>query len=185
MPSVVAPMQVCPESARTLPVDQRSAWYAIRVRSNHERTTSAILAGKGFPTFFPRYRGHRFPSASSKLVEIPLFPGYIFARFDAEDRLPVLVTPGLVSIVGFGKIPSPVPEFDITAIRRMVDSGLRVQPWPFLQVGQRVRVHAGPLAGLEGLVLSFRKDCRLIISVNLLQRSVAAEIDRNWVHPIS
>lgn len=185
MPSVVAPMRLCTGSARTLPADQRHAWYAIRVRSNHERTTSDILAGKGFPTFFPRYQGHRFPSASSRLIDIPLFPGYIFARFDAQDRLPVLMTPGLVSIVGFGKMPAPLAEADIQAIQRMVDSGLRVQPWPFLQVGQRVCVHAGPLVGLEGLVLSLRKDCRLIISIHLLQRSVAAEIDRNWVHPIS
>jgi transcription antitermination factor NusG len=180
-------MIVCPESARAHleEHDPRSAWFAVRVRSNHERIAAAVLSGKGFPTFLPCYHGRRLPSRRSKQIEIPLFPGYLFSRFDPEDRLPVLVTPGLVSIVSFGRVPAPIPESQINAIRTMIDSSLPVQPWPFLQIGQRVRVHAGPLLGLEGFVLSIRKDCRLVISIDLLQRSVAAEIDRDWIHPIS
>jgi transcription antitermination factor NusG len=165
--------------------DNQIAWFAIRVRSNCERTVSAVLEGKGYPSYFPCYQGRRNLTRSSKLVDIPLFPGYVFSQFDPEDRLPVLVTPGLVSIVSFGRIPAPIPESQISAIRRMVDSHLRIQPWPFLQVGQRVRVHAGPLLGVTGFVLSFRKDCRLVISIDLLQRSVAAEIDRDWIQPIT
>jgi transcription antitermination factor NusG len=178
-------MYVCPAALRARSTDTQTAWFAIRVRSNCERTASAVLEGKGFPSFFPCYQGRRIPSRSSKLIDIPLFPGYVFSRFDPDDRLPVLVTPGLVSIVSFGRIPAPIPESQISAIRTMVDSRLRVQPWPFLQVGQRVRIHTGPLVGLEGFVLSLRKDCRLVVSIDLLQRSVAAEIDRDWIVPIS
>lgn len=185
MPSVVAPIRVDMQPSGIGCNNNKIAWFALRVRSNCERTTASVLEGKGYQAFVPCYRGRRFPSSPSKNISIPLFPGYIFALFDPDDRLPVLMTPGLVSILGIGKLPVPIPHAEIEAIQRMVASPLHVQPWPFLQVGQRVRVHSGPLVGIEGLVLSLRKDCRLVISVDLLQRSVAAEIDSEWVHPIS
>ena len=113
------------------------------------------------------------------------FPGYVFCRFNPEKRLPVLTTPGVVSVVGIGKIPAPVEDHEISALQSVVTSGCRTQAWPFLRVGQTVRIEAGPLAGLEGLLVAVKNCTRLVVSVTLLQRAVAVEIDHLWAYPIS
>lgn len=118
-------------------------------------------------------------------MELPLFRGYLFCQFDVSDRLPILTTPGVIGIVGAGKIPVPVDLDEIEAIRAILRSGLVTQPWPLLRVGSKVYIEGGPLAGLEGIITNSDKVYRLIVSVTLLQRSVAVEINRKWARPIA
>ena len=161
-------------------------WYAIRVRSRFERVAAAALAGKGYEEFLPLRRSSRHWSDRSKELDLPLFPGYVFCRFDATGRLlPILTTPGVISIVGAGKTPAPIDDAEIAAIRTILGSGLAPEPWPFLDVGSRVSIVGGPLAGVEGIIVNTEKVYRLIVSVSLLQRAVAVEIDRNWAHPVN
>jgi transcription antitermination factor NusG len=160
-------------------------WYAVQTRVQHEKMVAQALAGKGYEEFLPLYRCRRRWSDRIKELELPLFPGYVFCRFDVEQRLPILVTPGVQHIVGIGKVPLPVEEAEIAAIQSIVRTGLPAEPWPFLQVGQRVRIVSGPLEGLEGLLLAVKKPYRLVVSVTLLQRSVAVEIDSVWVTPLA
>ena len=159
-------------------------WFALRVRSNHERIAALHLEERGYEEFAPSVRVERRWSDRKKEVEQFLFPGYVFCRFDPQRRLPILTAPGIVGVVGCGKIPTPIPEHEIERIRTMVQSGLLVTPWPFLEVGQTVVIERGPLAGVEGILEEVKGKCRLIVSINLLQRSVAAEVDRYSVRPV-
>jgi transcription antitermination factor NusG len=159
-------------------------WFAVRVRSHHERIAAAHLRERGYEEFSPSYKTERRWSDRKKEIDQFLFPGYVFCRLNPQDRLPVLTAPGVVDLVGFGRIPSPVPDHEIESIRRMVQSGLLVMPWPFLELGNRVLIERGPLAGVEGILDEVKGRCRLVVSVNLLQRSVSAEVDRNWVRPL-
>jgi transcription antitermination factor NusG len=160
-------------------------WYVIHLRSNFERLASQTLEARGFTTFLPLYRTRRVWSDRVKEVEEPLFTGYTFCRLDTQFKLPVLTTPGVISIVGSGEGPASIGDSEILALQTMLSSGLGVSPWPFLREGQRALVQHGPLAGLEGIVVSIRNKHRLIMSVPLLQRSVSVEIDRAWVRPIA
>jgi transcription antitermination factor NusG len=159
-------------------------WYALYVRQRYEKIVASILAGKGYEVFLPTYRSRRRWSDRTKVIELPLFSGYAFCRFNFQERLPILTVPGVNFIVGFGKNPTPVDALELDAIRVVANSGLPCEPWPFLKAGHLVRVEYGSLAGLEGFVLNVRNSNRLIISVNLLGRSVAVELDRDSVKPI-
>jgi transcription antitermination factor NusG len=156
-------------------------WFALRVKSHCERMTAAGLRSRGYEEFLPTYRRRRRWSDRWVDQELPLFPGYVFCRFDPRDRLPILKIPSLVHIVGIGKTPLPVDEHEIEAIQAIVRSGLAAQPWPYVKVGDMVRVQYGSLCGLEGILIEVKKRHRLVVSVTLLQRSVAVEIDRDWV----
>jgi transcription antitermination factor NusG len=165
---------------------QRYPWYAIHVQSKFEALVSATLRGKGYEEFLPLYRSARRWSDRVKYLGLPLFSGYLFCRLDINSRLlPVLTTPGVLEIVGAGKAPVSVSENEINVIQTVVRSGLPAQPCPFLNVGCRASIDCGPLAGMEGIVTGAGKESRLVISVFLLQRSVAVEIDSAWVRPIS
>jgi len=159
-------------------------WFAVRVRSNYERIASTILRGKGYEEFAALYLTKRRWSDRLKEVELPLFPGYVFCRFDPERRLPILTTAGVVHIVGVGNTPEPVDGAEIAAIQSVIRSGLPARPWPFLRVGERVRVEYGSMKDVEGIVVSLKKELRLVISVTILQRSVAVEIERGWIRPV-
>jgi transcription antitermination factor NusG len=164
--------------------DVTYAWYAVRVRSNYERTAEQHLEGRGYEKFAPFYRSERQWSDRKKEVDQFVFPGYIFCRLNPNQRLPVLSVPGVVGLVGFGKVPAPIPDEEIDRIRRMVESGLLVGPWPFLEVGQTVLIERGPLAGMEGILVEEKGKWRLVVSVHLLKRSVFAQVDRSWVRPV-
>lgn len=166
------------------PLRSSHPWYALRVRSKFENVASEILRGKGYEEFLPAYVSRRRWSDRVKEISLPLFPGYLFCRFDVHNRLPVLITLGVVGVVGAGKIPVPVSDEEIAAVQTVVRSGLPAQSHPFLTVGTRVFIERGPLAGVEGIALNVEKKYRLIVSVPLLQRSVAVEIERHWVRPI-
>src|ERR1035437_7723013 len=170
----------------TLPRPDQLSWYALRVQSRLAGLVSTILRGKGYEEFFPLCCSRRRWSDRIKKVELPLFPGYLFCQFDVSDRLPILLTtPGVIGIVGAGKIPIPVDLEEIEAIRAILRSGLAAQPWPLLRVGSKVYIEGGALAGLEGIITSTDKVYRLIVSVSLLQSSVAVEIDHEWARPIA
>ena len=154
------------------------------MKSRFEKTAAGSLRSKGFEEFLPLYKAPHHWSDRVKEVEVPLFPRYLFCRFSAEERLQVLTTPGVELVVGIGKIPVPILDAEIAAVQAIVRSRLGAQPCPFLQVGQRVLIRAGPLAGLEGILLQMRNGYRLIVSVTLLQRSVAVEIHQLNVTPI-
>ncbi len=158
-------------------------WYALRVKSNRERITAQALAGKDLEAFVPWYCEQRGAPPRRRTVELPLFPGYVFCRFDPADRLPVLTTPGVVQIVSVGRTPQPVDEQEMAGVRAVVRSGLRMEPYPALPVGQRVELRSGPLAGVEGVILAHKNEERFLVSVSLLRRSVAVEVDRSWVVP--
>lgn len=162
------------------------SWYALQVQSRLAATASAALHGKGYEEFLPLYRSRRQWSDRMKQVDLPLFPGYLFCRFDPRERLvPVLTTPGVIGIVSAGKSPVPVAEEEIEAVRRVVHSGLAAIPCPYLSLGARIYIEAGPLAGLEGIVTDAEKTLRLVVSVTMLQRSVAVEIDRQWARLVT
>jgi len=160
-------------------------WFALTIKRNWEKHVAELLRGKGYECFLPQYRSRRRWSDRYKEIELPLFPGYVFCRFDPTRRLPILTTPGVVTVVGNGRVPIPVDDSEIAAVRRVVSADLQVQPWPYLHVGQRVAIEDGVLAGLEGILLDVKKSWRLVVSVDLLQRSVAVEVDRAWVRPLS
>jgi transcription antitermination factor NusG len=163
--------------------DLRS-WYALQVRTRWESSTSVLLSGKGYETLLPTYKIKKNWSGKSREVNAPLFPGYVFCQFDAQNRLPVLVTPGVISVVGRGRVPIPVEDAEIAAIQTLVSSGFRASPWPFLELGQKVRIERNPLQGLEGILIHFKGNHHIVLSVTLLRRSVALEIDRSCVRPI-
>jgi transcription antitermination factor NusG len=161
-------------------------WYAIRVQAKFENVASAALRQKGFEEFLPLYRAKRFWSDRVKELDLPLFPGYLFCRLDISERLlPVVTTPGVLGIVSAGRNPLSISDQEIALVQAVVRSGLPTTPWPALSAGSLVLIEHGPLAGVEGLVLDADKKCRLIVSVSMLQRSVAVEIQREWVRPLA
>jgi transcription antitermination factor NusG len=156
-------------------------WFALQVRARYEQGVADQLDGKGYELFLPIHKCRKRWSDRVKEVEAPLFPGYLFCRLNPQDRLPILKTPGVIQVVGSNRTPTVVDEQEIQAIQAMVASGIPNQPWPFLATGDRVRIESGPLSGLEGILIEFKGNHRLVLSVTLLQRSVAVEIDSAFV----
>jgi transcription antitermination factor NusG len=160
-------------------------WYALHVRPRFEKYVQTHLEEKGFEVFLPTYATTRKWSDRVKSISLPLFPSYIFCRFDVRNRLPILVTPGVHTVVGIGKSPVAVDETELLAIRHVLESGVATQPWPYLRVGEQVQIETGPLEGLTGLVVRMKDSYRLIVSVSLLMRSVSVELDRRWIKPVN
>ena len=167
-----------------LQVSSPYPWFAVRVRSNFERTSAALLSQKGYQQFLPLYEVESRWSDRTKRIEKALFPGYVFCSFNPNQRLPILATPGVIQIVGIGKEPQPVDQAELEALACTLRSGVLTKPHPYLAVGERVMVERGPLAGVEGMVTQFKGRFRLVVAITLLQRAIAAEIERDWVRPI-
>ena len=159
-------------------------WFALQIRSRWEGTTAGLLRSKGLETLLPTFTAKRKWSDRLKVVEAPLFPGYVFCRFDVHDRLPVLITPGVISVVGRGKTPVAVNDAEIFSIQAAIESGIHMEPWPYVEIGERVRIKDDVLDGMEGILTSFKGSHRVVISVTLLRRSVALEIDRSRITPL-
>lgn len=156
-------------------------WFALRIAPRHEKAASEILCNKGYETLLPLYlRRHQY-GRRSRSFELPLFPGYLFCRFDSSARLPILTTPGVLLVVGAGKTPVPVAEDEILPLRRAMETHASMTPHPYGNGGQRGRITSGPLAGLEGMIMNPKPPVRLILSVELLQRSVMLEVDAECV----
>jgi transcription antitermination factor NusG len=159
-------------------------WFAIRVKPNFEKRVATALHSKGLEECLPLFRTRRRWSDRVKTIDCPLFSGYVFCRLDLERRLPIVTTPGFLYIVSAGNRPAPVEESEMAAIQSVIRSGLPALPWPFLAVGQRVRVEHGPLRGLEGTLAQLGKQNRICVSVTLLNRGISVEIDREWIRPL-
>jgi transcription antitermination factor NusG len=160
-------------------------WYALQVASRCEKAVAAGLALRGYSEFLPLFRSRRRWSDRFQDVDLPLFSGYVFCRLDIDNRLPVLLIPGVVRIVGLGKIPMPVAEGEIAAVQKIASSGLLAQPWPFLKVGQTVTIEEGPLRNVTGILAEIDGSDQLIVSITLLQRSLAVAIPRHSIRPAS
>lgn len=164
-------------------MDESLNWFALRVRPRAEKVVADALRSKGYEEFLPLHLERRRWSDRIANVEMPLFPGYVFCRFDVQHRLPILTTPGVLLVVGIGKTPEPIDAAEIDSLRVVVDSRLKLQAWPYLHIGQRIQIIGGPLTGAEGILLSVKNQNRLVVSVTLLQRSVAVEIPENCAWP--
>jgi transcription antitermination factor NusG len=160
-----------------------NSWFAIRVRSNFEKTAAAGLRDRGYEQFLPQYRACRKWSDRTKELELPLFPGYLFARFDPARVWPILNVPGVVHVVCAGNRPAPVDDGEIASVVAILSSGCPAGPWPYLREGEVVTITRGALSGLTGVLLQIKSQYRLVVSVSMLMRSVAVEVDRDWVSP--
>jgi transcription antitermination factor NusG len=166
---------------QTLETVDALPWYGIRTRSNCERLVAGALENRGLRTFLPLVRARRGQSHCPMESMNPLFPGYVFCRFDLRRRVPVLSAPGVVSIIGFGKEPAAIPEVEIEAVQALMKSRLPFQGCAYLTNGQRVRIRCGALQGIEGILVKKLNEWRLVVSVALLQRSVEVEVNSAWV----
>ena len=155
-------------------------WYGIYVKPRHEKHVALTLKRKGFESFLPTYtKSHK----NRKSFEVPLFPTYVFCRINLLDIRPVVVTESVISIVGNGSGPAPIPESEIEQVRRIAGSGLVVRTWPYVSEGQEVCLQSGPLQGVRGHVLDASNEKWLVVSIHILQRSVAVRFDRTSLRP--
>ncbi len=160
------------------------SWVALQVKPRSEKLVSNSLVAKGIDSFLPLYNSRRRWSDRVKEIQLPLFDGYVFCKMSLQHRMPALTIPNVIQFVGIGRTPEPIAEGEILALQSLVKAGLPTMPWPFLEVGQRVRVERGALRDVEGILLQAKGSHRLVLSVALLQRSVAVEVDRDCVTPI-
>lgn len=156
-------------------------WFAVQVRTCREKSAQVLLENSGYECFLPVAKCIRRWSDRLTESDVPLFPGYLFCRMNPQQRLPVLKTPGVIQIVGVGKVPVAVDEEELASIQQAARSGLATMPWPYLQVGYVARIDDGPLKGMTGIVVKIKSGMKLVLSVGLLQRSIAVEIDRRWI----
>jgi transcription antitermination factor NusG len=166
-------------------VSDNSGWWALYTRHQHEKKVAGILLNKGFEVFLPLYESMRRWRDRSKMVSLPLFPCYVFVRGGMDRRLQVVTTPGIHMLLTCGENIAIIPESEIQAIRATVEGPFQVEPHPFLQCGERVRVKRGPLEGIEGVLVRKKNLFRLVLSVEMLAQSVAVEIDVADVEPMT
>jgi len=164
--------------------DKYENWFALRVKSRHEKIVADSLENKGFARLLPLYRSTRRWSDRTKTLDLPLFPGYVFCRFELFQRSQILQTFGVRSIVAFGANPAPAAPEDIFSLCSLVDAGCDTRPTQYLATGQRVMITDGPLSGITGYLLKLRNSRTLVISISLLKRSVAVEIDGTSAVPL-
>jgi transcription antitermination factor NusG len=152
-------------------------WFALAVKPRFDKVVARTLESKGYETLLPVYKKRLTYAVRNKESELPLFPGYVFCRFNVLTRLPILTTPGVTQILGTGNRPIPLSEAEMSSLQKVINVHLPLQPFPFLQAGQRVRIEGGMLTGVVGLVIRIKDSLRLILSISLLHRSVLLEID--------
>jgi len=158
------------------------SWYALRTKHQHEKSVTNVLAEKGFEVLCPTYAEvHRWKDRK-KEVTLPLFPGYLFFANGLERKVDLLSTPGACAIVSFGNTPALVPQSEIEAIQLAMLSSRVLGPHPFLKEGDKVRLRSGPLAGIEGILQKWKDGYRLVLSIELLGRSVAVEVEQSDIH---
>jgi transcription antitermination factor NusG len=161
-----------------------ASWYALYTRHQHEKAIAQILSAKGLEVFLPLYNATRRWKDRTVHLSLPLFPCYLFLRGMKERRLEVVTTPGIVSILSVNGEPAAIPESEIESVRKAVEWGNRVEPHPFLRCGDRVRVICGPLQGLEGILVRQKNLYRLVLSVEILERSAAVEVEVSSVERV-
>lgn len=159
-------------------------WYVVYTRSRHEKSVAQQLCHKEIDTFLPLYGTVRRWKNGEHRVELPLFPGYAFVRIPLSNRRRVLEVPGVVRLVGPDGLPTPLEDAEVESLRRAISSGANIAPHPYLTVGRRVRVTAGPLAGREGILVRRKAASRVVLSIDLIQRSVVADLDVHAIEPM-
>jgi len=155
----------------------KPAWYAIRTRSRHEKLVNQQLSCRNVETFLPTVERRRRWKDRWKMVSFPLFPGYCFARFGSQDRLTILTAVGVVQILGINGHPTPIPEYEIEAVRQLVTSTLPFDPHPYLKEGMEVEVIRGPLAELRGILVRKGSRARVVVAIHLIQQAASVELD--------
>jgi transcription antitermination factor NusG len=158
-------------------------WYAVQTCANHEKRVLEQLGQRAVEAYLPQYRSVRRWKDRRVRLDLPLFTGYVFVHLALCDRLRVLQTPSVVRLVGFGGQPAPLPDREIDALRQGLAQEMRIEPHPYLKIGQRVRARSGPLRGLEGILIRKKNVLRLVVSLDLIMRSVAVEIDTADLEP--
>ncbi len=158
-------------------------WYALYARSRHERQVEERLKGKGIETFFPVRSLQRRWKDRKKIVEFPLFPGYLFVNISMMDRNTILQTPSVVRMIGNG-LPEPIPDGQIIAVRKFLEAEIQFDPYPYLVPGMEVEVRRGPLKSVRGVLITKKNKHRLIINVNLINNCIATEIDAEDIQPV-
>jgi len=156
-------------------------WHALYTRHQHEKVVSDSLAGKGFEVYLPQYRSIHQWKDRQKELSLPLFPNYVFIHGGLDRMLNIVSTPGVHAVVSWGGRAAEIPSDEIETIRRVVEGPLRVEPHPFLKCGDRVRVKSGPLAGIEGILVRKARGLRLVLTVEILSKSAAVEIEASLV----
>lgn len=164
--------------------ESQARWYAVYTCANHERRVADQFVGRSVEHFLPMYESVRRWKDRKVRLQLPLFPGYLFVHMETHERLRVLQAPGVVRLVGFNGSPTPMPDKDVERVREFLGQGLRAEPHPYLQAGRRARVVHGPLAGMEGIILRRKNRSRLVLSFDLIQRSMAIEIDETDLAPV-
>ncbi len=159
-------------------------WYAAYTCAQHEKRVAAELGVRKVEHFLPLYSSVRRWKDRRMQLELPLFPGYVFVRLALRERLRVLQIPSVVRLVGFSGQPAALPDSEIEIMRSGLSQSLRAEPHPFLTVGRRVRITAGPFAGLEGVLQRKKSSLRVIVTLELIQRSVAVDVDVADVRPV-
>ena len=160
-------------------------WFAVTVKPQHEKAVAEQLRSKCLESYTPLYTARHRWCDRTKALQLPLFPRYVFCRFGLPQRTLVLRTPGITSVVSFGDRPCPVSDEEIEGVKKMISSGQTLHLYPHIAVGQRVRIRAGAMIGLVGLLVREKTAYRLVVNVELLNRSVAVEIERELVEPIA
>jgi transcription antitermination factor NusG len=158
-------------------VNEQVWWFALQVIPKHERKVATVLSYKGRRNFLPTYRKKQRWSDRTKVLELPLFPGYVFCQLNHSMARDVLSTPGVNRMVGFGGKPYPIPDEEISALQKTMRSGISPQPEPYLTVGRKVQITDGPLAGVVGILTRYSNQERLVISVDMIAQSFSVEVD--------
>jgi transcription antitermination factor NusG len=166
-----------------LPASSPAEWLVVHTWSRHEKSVCEQLQAKQIETFLPLYRSNKRWKNGQVGVQLPLFAGYLFVRIHTQNQLPVLQTPGVARFVGFGSKPASVSEAEIAQLEAAVMSGTAVSPHPFLTIGENVRICSGPLTGMKGILLRDKRGQRIILSVELISRSISVELDCADVEP--
>jgi len=162
-----------------------SPWYAIHTRHQHEKMVAQTLTTKGFETFLPLYATTHSWKDRIKALSLPLFPCYVFLKGGIERRLQIVTTPGIHGLVSCGGQPAEIPDIEIEAIQRVVESGAQIEAHPFLKCGALVRIKSGPLEGIQGILVRKKNISRLVLSVEMLGKAAAIEVDSFQVEPVS
>ena len=173
--------EILASTGKLLPVER---WYAVSVRPRHEKVVTRHLEHQGVNCFLPVYRSVRRWKDRRKELDMALFPGYVFVNPNPRDRLGVLRAPGVLRFVTFQGQPAALPDSEIRALKSSLSAGLRPQPHPYLRQGTKVRVKRGPLVGAEGIMIRRKERFRLVLSIDLIMRSVIFEVDEADVEPL-
>lgn len=177
-------MQSTTDALEIVPGFWEARWYAAYTRANHEKKVRDHLERTSVPSLLPLYETTRRWKDRRKRLHLPLFPGYVFVRIALADRLSVLRVPGVAHLVGFNGLPCALPEEDIEAIQSFLNGGYEVKPHPYLRAGRRARVKSGPFQGLVGIILRTKNRTRFVLSLELIMRSIAVELEGTELEPI-